>query len=81
MLGDLMMVLSHAGRVQDAATVLQKLDREQTSIVGAPDIQAVEALFNMALLHQTTPVAVVSTPSVCCRKRRVVPVSPSDGLY
>ena len=60
MLGDLMLVLTRAGEVSQAARVLRKLDAEQTEIVGVPDVRAVQGLFDMALVHQQTPVCTVS---------------------
>ncbi|XP_037078403.1 protein PTCD3 homolog, mitochondrial-like, partial [Pollicipes pollicipes] len=59
MLGDLMLVLTRAGHISRAASVLRKLDREQAAIVGVPDAVAVQSLFDVALVNQRAPVCVL----------------------
>ena len=64
MLGDLMLVLTRAGRVTEAGRILKKLDAEQTEIVGVPDVKVVQGLFDVALLSQKTPVCTVGGAEV-----------------
>ncbi|KAF0294157.1 Protein PTCD3, mitochondrial [Amphibalanus amphitrite] len=65
MLGDLILVLTRAGEVSQAARILRKLDAEQTEVVGVPDVRAVQGLFDMALVHQKTPVCVLCARYAC----------------
>lgn len=75
MLGDLMLVLTRAGRVSEAARLLRKLDAEQAAIVGVPAVQVVQGLFDVALLSQKTPVC-----TLCARYASEMGFGEAQGM-
>jgi hypothetical protein len=83
MLGDIMLLCLRGGRFSQALEVLTKLEKHQNSIVGVPNIEALQFFTDMCIsLNKTNEAIVRLTLSQCYSAgHQIASFKAMEGLY